>query len=1152
MATEPLGDANKAANQGGGGEQSKAGGPANFNASQVQDTINSLLAANMKVADSLNNIVARFEKAAEAAGRLAGETDKVGDKVKDAVNNQDRMLSLFKQSANLQKELNTNLKNQKLTWVELQQQAKRILDHNKAMLESGKLNVAQANSLKAAMKGVGSVFDQATKGAQSFGNNVKVDATAIKEFGRNLDDAVRGMNNLASGMGKVAQSRLEKQVRELGKAYRDAGNSNKLLNFMQDQYDKKAAKRELEQARTARAGESKAAHAARMKETIPKAFQKYFEPRKEGEIYSAKVQEKLPYEKWAKKMAYNQGQGVLGGLDVGVRSMALRGQAQQAAGQEPGWITKQAMKGAAAAGEGGSALGGLAEGGIGAGLGMAAMGYSVFKVLEKFIDTRAQVNQGVEKGLGAALFAPGVSGTDALRNVRENLRANVFNAYGQNLDRNLAIAQTMQEQGLDITELTKPGQGGRALPSGAQTDISGGFLGGTFGEFQRNAMVAGRGAGLTDTQTVVRMTKMIHEMRQTFEATHDFLENVNVQARAAGISTSKYLSIIDDLTSQFDKMNKSFNESVSIIQALGTSGANTAEDLTDMAKALTGAGENKTIEQNAAGFAFMSPSQRKAITASVQKSVNEAGADLDKALGKGTQHEVGTGGLDLNNPTDLMMLQNALPKDMDATQKQNIMKAAERKRMGLGQLSVAERVQKGDFAGAAIAMQALGEGAELKTGVQTSVLSKLLPGGSFSSLLRNPFQDISTAIMGAKPLGYKETDIQDSLKAIVALSGSFTPERQAELQRTGVGALSEAEKQKRLRQYFEYGKKAGIFNPKEVYNEKETLDAMKDNVKATQIIAQEIAEHPEENQEALHQEIKKGNKDVQDAQVKSVAIQTRTTADIYANAFEYLFTMIEKPIAFIQHLIEKIWPGHNEVKAQADTVSEYKQAGKNIEVAIANLTEKANSGDKKAQTDLEKLIAIQKEMQNDPGNVSDQDLRNNLNLAYQNSDDTVAKATKSMTDTLEQISPTASVDELVDKFPKADDVTKQAQALRALGGGEFQFSDAGNRVQLGKTLDDEQLKAYNATAAKQGLGYGFNEGGHTYVSVTMNTTEVQALMNSAPSAFPSMKVNGEAVKAGTGGHAGRSATARGLKEAQHAANMAVVGGIASAAGAVAP
>src|SRR5208282_5186395 len=332
--------------------------------------------------------------------------------------------------------------------------------------------------------------------------------------------------------------------------------------------------RELKAARQKQGHESRAQHLERMKAVIPQAAMKHFNvPLKadgtpdwsKAEPKSPAMREKLdalPYDKWAKQMAYKQGEGLLGRADVGIRSYAMRAQMRAAAGgAAPGFLEKQAMRGAATAGEGGSALGGLAEGGIGAGLGAAAIGYSIFKVIEKFIDTRAQVNQGVEKALGGALFTPDLTGTETMRNVRENLRANVFNAFGQNLDKNLAIANAMQQQGFDITELTRPGLRGKMLPGGGQADMGAGFVGGTFGEFQRNAMIAGRSAGLTDEQTVTRMSKLMREMRQTFESTHDFLLSINTQARAAGISTTAYLKIVDDLTSQFDSMNKSFNES---------------------------------------------------------------------------------------------------------------------------------------------------------------------------------------------------------------------------------------------------------------------------------------------------------------------------------------------------------------------------------------------------------------------------------------------------------------------------------------------------------------------------------------------------------------------------------------------------------------
>ena len=970
----------------------------------------------------------------------------------------------------LHKDLTASLRSQKLSWGEVQIQAKKVLELNRQMLESGKLTTSQALALKANMKDVGKVYGEASKGARDFGVNVKVNADAMKEFGRHLEDAVRSTNNLASSMGKVAQSHLERHVMQYNQALRAAGHSSKILNFLEDMFAKAHAVRELKRARETHTVESSALHRKRMKEVMTGAQPQTFED----------------YKDIVKTMAYGKGAGWLGRSDVAVRAYAARAQNRaEAGGAPPGFFENLAIRGSAKAGEGGLAGVGAAEGGIGAGLGVAAIGYSIFKVIEKFIDTRAQINQGIEKGLGAGLFVPGETGTTALYNVRQNLRASFFSAYGQNLDRNLAIAQAMQEQGIDITELARGNIRGAAMPGGETADTGAGFLGGVFGEFQRNAMVAGRGAGLTDQETVVRMTKMIHEMRQTFEATSDFLFNVNTQARAAGISTVKYLSVIDDLTSLFDKMNKSFAESVSLVQSLGMAGTATADDISDMAKALTGAGENKTIEQNAAGFSFMSKDQRTTLVASVQKSVNEADAALQQAMAAGKPGGVRTN-LDLNTPEGLMMLQTELAGMPEGEAKKNILKAAERKRFALNQLQgIAIPAAEGDYARAAIGIQEFGQGAEVQTANQTALMTQLLPGGNFLSLLNHQTQAIESAVLGGGTLGYQATDYQDVLKAIVSLGSALAPERVAQTK-----ALPQGERTAQLKKFFDYGKLAHVF-PGGDYDEKQMLSTLNDNVAMSKIIAEEIAANPDEFQDALHEEQLKGRKEDQKKQLQSVALQTRTTADIYANAFEYLFTMLEKPISAILNWLEK-----TPSTASPEAKTAWRSLSRNVDIAEAALEDKAAGGDKVAQDTLSTIQAMETKMRTDPDAVTAAELDDALKKVHDNSDAVVTDSSNQMMTVLKALSPTQAPEDL---GTNATDDAMEAQALRnaaaVAGPGQFDFTGDQAKYYLGKNLDDAAMAAYNRTHPGEAIQPADNTGKQYISIVTLNSTEAQMLLN---------------------------------------------------------
>ncbi len=918
------------------GPPAEHGGPAHFGGAPdtraTQEALTAMAKSSVSLSESVKELVGHLSAAYEKLSSMADKMERVSGSVKDTVRSSDRLEDSLKAVDTIGNSFNRKILSQKQIYSDLKAHLEEQVELTKE-LEKGQANIGMKSALGKHLSLLKSKFEEVKEAAK---DNLRVPAKYLGELEESLGKTARQVGSLAQSFGKMELGRVEHHISTVAKAWRDAGVQVKLFDRLEEHAAQNKAAREVKAAaQTRRAGHvtefqtkmeaAGPAIAKALGRPLPRDAKGKinWEALRSGAISTPAVKED-EIKGLASEFAFRGGKGLLGRFDAGLGRRALQARAEAIGGEEgaPGAFgIRRGLIRAQEAG-GGSVLGGIAEmgGGLLAKAGpYAAIGAAIGEAVTSFWDTRAKTNQAIEKGMGGALFTPGMTGGQALNQVRQNLSANAFNAFGQNLERNLAIAQAMQESGLDITELSRGDIRNKALPStGKGADTPAGFVGGTFGEFQRNAMTAGRAAGLTEPQTVVRMTKMIHEMRQTFEATHDFLEGVNTQARAAGMSTTKYLSIVDDLTNQFDKMNKSFDESVSLIQALGSSGAQTADDISDMAKAMIGAGENKTIEQNAAAFTFMSKDQRKAMTVSVQKSVDEASDALTQAMGSAKPGW--TEGLNLNSPTDLMMLQNQLPSNMEANQKQNIMKAAERKRYALGQLSITQRVEKGDMAGAAIAMKELGGGAELMTGVQAALMSKMLPGGSFQKLLENPNLDIKEAVMAGQPLGYKPEDFQQTLKAIVALGHTLAPERVAELTATGPGALNEGEKDKRLRRYFEYGKRMHVFPKDEQYDQKKVLDAMNDNAKASKIIAEEVAEHPEEFQEGLHQERLKTDQAAQDEQTKQIALQTRPTADIYANAFEYLFKELVDVIQDIADFLHAGGPKANkQVEAQLAT-----------------------------------------------------------------------------------------------------------------------------------------------------------------------------------------------------------------------------------------
>lgn len=1107
MATDPIG----------GGPQefdipatgpANYGGPANFNA--MQDSVNAMASSNVELNRTMAELVHTM---AMAFDKLQKGSKDVYDNVKDTVNVAGRLEDAIEHTGRLQKDLNRMLSSEKSTYKEIQDQAEKVLTHLNKQLRITKDSIQQQTLLKSSIKAVSTVFEDASRNAKKFGTGFTAATNSLKEYQREADKATRNNNALFSSFGRFEASRFEKHLQGINRAYRDAGMQVKVLERLEDSLGRHRA---LQQVKAAVIQHRQTAGGGTLDYT-PKGRIDWSKmgkrPRDEAAIKAAQG---MDYSVLARQTAFGGGRSVLGSVDAALSARAMRARDIAAAGgPQPGMVGKMAV-GAVEAG-GGSVLGGAAAGGIGAMAAMAGPAGAIIAaatVVKDLIDKIAITNQAIEKGMGGALFTPGVSGGTALNTVRQNLSANAVNAYGQNLERNLAIAQAMQEQGLDITELSAPGSiRNRRMAGGGQPKVGEGFLGGAFGEFQRNAMTAGRGAGLTDVQTVVRMTKMLQEMRQTFEATHDFLESVNVQARAAGISTTKYLSIIDDLTGQFDRLNKSFNETVSIVQALGASGTDTADKLVAMAKALTGAGETKTLEQKAFAFTQMTPEMRSALQNTQRTIVANSVQKLNLAL---NDAGVDTSGMDLSTPHGLLMVQNTIANMPEGPQKQALQSAADDARYQMNQQAIIAAGTAGGgrgAVGAAYGTLAYGEGAAVKAGQQITLLQKALAlgGQTFEDLVKNPEQVSLRAAASAATLGIDPKDFQSAVEAIVALGAGQV--QQVRAMTTG-GPGSDRERQ--LRHFYEVGKRYGVGGLGNKFNETGMLNALNNSKIASGIsegLETDMANDPKQMLDILTQAHIKGNADAQDRQTKDVAMETRTTSDYMANAFEYLFRQVVDVLMDIKYILDgwslksfgQLFGDAGPSKETSEMIDIMRAKGMFVESNKA-LREASAGGNVQATHQLAALQAYDNMRPDERTEAQAQEvasiLRANSIAAY---------------------NPAGMSDTDWTNLLKQPDVSKQAldeQAIREISaqgpGGEF--GAAGDKFWLGQNLQGKQLDAMNAMLREAGLGkVETNLGGHQYINITMNSTDIAAFMNRYGQEMHNVKSNSEVAVGKDGG-----------------------------------
>jgi hypothetical protein len=237
--------------------------------------------------------------------------------------------------------------------------------------------------------------------------------------------------------------------------------------------------------------------------------------------------------------------------------------------------------------------GGLIESAVGKGAELAgqfalplAIAEAVKDLIVSLIDKNAEMNKQAETLSGGGLLAGaglpgGASSADTFLAARSNLMPSYgVSALGLNYDRNIKMAQAVIESGYGIEEI---GQGG---VFGAKKE--GDFAPGTFGEIQKMAATTGRVSGMGDAASIQMSMKLLTQYKESMAGTEDFMINLNKDFRMAGLSVAKYVSILEDVTGQFDRMNKSIDQTSGVLRALSRTGRQTAEDLAEEMKNIVG------------------------------------------------------------------------------------------------------------------------------------------------------------------------------------------------------------------------------------------------------------------------------------------------------------------------------------------------------------------------------------------------------------------------------------------------------------------------------------------------------------------------------------------------------------------------------------
>jgi len=142
----------------------------------------------------------------------------------------------------------------------------------------------------------------------------------------------------------------------------------------------------------------------------------------------------------------------------------------------------------------------------------------------------------------------------------------------------------------------------------------------------RNGAMFGKNIGLDTTESTQLTMKLMHEFSLSMGEVEDMFVHIGKAVQSTGISTVSYLKLLDDVTGQFDKLNKSLNFTCGLMLLLGKNATFTTDDISKMVKGLEG--DKKTYEQSIFAYERMGEKGRLGFAKSMQATYQATGAKL--------------------------------------------------------------------------------------------------------------------------------------------------------------------------------------------------------------------------------------------------------------------------------------------------------------------------------------------------------------------------------------------------------------------------------------------------------------------------------------------------------------------------------------------
>lgn len=231
----------------------------------------------------------------------------------------------------------------------------------------------------------------------------------------------------------------------------------------------------------------------------------------------------------------------------------------------------------------------------------------------------ADMNKKLVEELGKGGVAGGANPYETLQDLKKGLTPSTFGTlagiHGMNYEKNMGIMKSVTESGW-ATPNMQGFDAGEALTS-KKMDFKTGIM--------KNAYRYGKMSGLNEDESTKLTIKGIETFHLSMQGVEDMFIKLNKATQSAGISTTAYLNLIDSVTGSFDSWNKSLNQTLDVMDALGKSGKTTASGMKDMLETLMG--KEKDLVTNAFLFTI-SPQARAGARRSADATAKASQKDM--------------------------------------------------------------------------------------------------------------------------------------------------------------------------------------------------------------------------------------------------------------------------------------------------------------------------------------------------------------------------------------------------------------------------------------------------------------------------------------------------------------------------------------------